>query len=355
MKPSNIKKNLQKRLRNNVEAAIYSRGLNYFNSGCVENIYFSVNKKNYSEKIRGILIEGDVKENKVYRSKIVYDFFKNEFFSSKHCCPYCFFCSHSVALGLEFISRYSEFLKTHSNYSAEELADYLNGKEKPKSSDAQRATDKNYIGEHDYDLEDDYGEKEDDEYDSYEEEEQEEYGNEEQLSLFDDAEEIENKYKFYVIISRGDYGGGFSIRFYNNRGVPIIAEQTLKKAKLSPAQKKLFQWLNDYNPYSNADLEKLFLLIKDSGCKIYWDKKDNKNELKFAGKDNGDKLKAELRKKKNEWSGEDEFVFMIDKDYFKKKRFKFMRIKNGFIKLEDDTINFIHLPQTLSTLVANAY
>lgn len=339
MKPSNVKKNLQKRLRNIVEAAIYNRGLNYFNSKYVLSM-------NVSSQGRRFLIEGKVKGTKNYKSEIIFDP-KKDGFSDLDCnCPYGAYCKHSVALGLEFISRYSEFLKTHSNYSEEELVDYLNGKEKPKSANVQNNNNRN--SKHDYDSEYDY------DGEDYEEEYTDSYEDKEQPSLFEDNEEAGNKYKHYVIISRGDYGGGFSIKIYNNRGIPVIAEQSLKKAKLSPAQNKLFQWLKNYNPYRDTDLEKLFLLIKDSGYKVYWDKKDNKNELKFAGKE-GDKLKAELRKKKNEWNGEDEFVFMLDKSYFKKERFKFMRIKNGFIKLEDDKISFIYLPRMLIAIVANAY
>ena len=157
MKPSNIKKNLQKRLRNIVEAAIYNRGLNYFNSGHVQSV--SVSKQR-----REFLIKGKVRGTKNYKSELIFDP-KKDGFSDLDCnCPYGAYCKHSVALGLEFISRYSEFLKTHSNYSEEELVDYLNGKEKPKSVIKKNVNDK-YASGCDYDIKDDYDKKNDSEED----------------------------------------------------------------------------------------------------------------------------------------------------------------------------------------------
>lgn len=339
MKLSNIKKNLQKKLRSAVESAIYNRGLNYYNSGHVQTI-------NVSEQGKKLLIDGKVRGTKNYKSELTFDEKKDNFNELNCDCPYGVDCKHSVALGLEFISRYSDFLKGNSNYILEELLNYFNGREKPQNTEIQRNTDK----------------KEADGYNNFETLDKnkrywEEYNNR-QLQLLKDNEISKNTDKYHIIISEVYYGAGsgWSLKICNNKGVFVMPTAILKTAyKLSAPQIKLFKWFESYNLNKNNDYEKLFLLIKEAGYKIYWNKKNKNNELKFAEEENSYKLKTQLIKQKNEFSGEDEYIFVLDKAYFKKKCFKFIHIKDGFIKLENNKINFMLMPPVLIPLVTKAY
>ncbi len=356
MKPSNIKKNLQKRLKNTVQSVIYNRGLNYFNSGNVKNISLSVNRKKHLGALRSISIAGDVKGTKNYKSYIVFDLFKNDFLGLHCSCPYGDFCKHSVALGLKFISRYADFLKDRKKYSAEGFLDYLQGNGKLSKPDVlQKVVE--------YKKKDDYSDDLDDldEYDEEDEDDEDEKWDEEYYdNYYQRAQDKKTSSKDalgdYRIILSGSYSR-LSLEIIGGAEYTLSAQDIIKFNKnLSASQKKLFKFIEGFNPYYEEEKYwRFFELLKEAGTAVYWEKEDKKNEFYFVERTGqGSKLKVEISRQKNKYNKDGDIYFKLDNEYHKKKLFKLLASEKGFVVLEWNKISFMELPKILISIISRA-
>ncbi|OGF21733.1 hypothetical protein A2Y83_01200 [Candidatus Falkowbacteria bacterium RBG_13_39_14] len=280
---------------------------------------------------------------------------KKDGFSDLDCnCPYGAYCKHSVALGLEFISRYSEFLKTHSNYSEEELVDYLNGKEKPKSVIKKNVNDK-YASGCDYDIKDDYDKKNDSEEDEEWGGEWETEWGEEYYDNYQSSKKKPPKGAFgnYRVILSENYGH-LSLNIKGGQDHDLSAKDIVEFDKnLTGAEKKLFRFIQGLNSYYDTGHHwLLFELFKEAGTPVYWEKEQKKNQFYFS--EDGQKLKVAIVKQKNRYNQEDEVCFRLNGEYFKKRVFKLLSAEKGFVTLADNQISFINLHPILISIIEKA-
>ncbi|PKL72698.1 hypothetical protein CVV26_00315 [Candidatus Kuenenbacteria bacterium HGW-Kuenenbacteria-1] len=351
------KQTLKNNLKKIVGAVIYNRGVNYFNSKYVKKI--EVLSNNFSENIK---IIGDIKGSfkNFYKSNIFFDLEKNEFSRFSCSCPCYEECKHCVALGLEFIDVYFEFLdqKELQNFNGnisflrDNLTRWINKDEKQKKK----------LGLIEQKARTFFDKKNQEKQTKFKEflkkfpllsNKQIQIKEKIKSSKF----EIEN---YHIILDFNENKRIYAkikkdrqISYYDSNIKP--SEILKHKKKLTQPQIELVEFLKEeYLWKDNIDYEKFFILLRDSKIKIY--REQEKNKLFFG--DISEKLKVELfiKKEKNkyfDWIKKD-FIFKLNKFDFSTERVIFFIGKENLIIINiiSGNISFYKLSKKLIEIIS---
>ncbi|MCK4553490.1 hypothetical protein KAU19_00820, partial [Candidatus Parcubacteria bacterium] len=409
--------NIGSLLRNNLKhvagSVIYNRGMGYYRSGHIQSLRVFL----FGSSRNKIEIRGEVMGTDDYKSSLVFDLQKKKFEDLECTCPCDFDCKHSVALGLKFIDLFQEFFKQadENNYGinngslSKNLAEWINNQDLAR----EYAFDE-YDEERDCLAEDVF---EDDDIADGEFEDMDEFcansAKEElikeltgALSARNAPQDVIDKLihgiakknvsekasknknsaanlpidrsmnwrnaifpktafekknfnanNYCLIIGQGYSNNISDIEIRKNSYIAVEPDTILKECKnLSQVQKELFEFLKSANfYYGSINYEKLFGLLKNSGIKIYWGKKEKRRELMFRGEQIIGKIKAELNleNRQDDYSEESkkEFVFKLDNDYKKRKPFLLLFDNESVIKIESYNASFHKLSKSLVGLL----
>ena len=162
---------------------------------------------------------------------------------------------------------------------------------------------------------------------------------------------------FYILMKQGYDDRISDIVIKRNDHAVVELDLFLEEYKnLTEVQEELFRFLKPLNfYYSKFNYQKLFELLRDSGIKVFWDKKVRTQELIFK-KNQESKIKVELNleSKINEYGGEnkEEFVFKLNNDYKKSEPFLLLFDKEHLVKIVDQEVSFHKLPKLLLGLLS---
>ncbi|MBL7057764.1 DEAD/DEAH box helicase [Patescibacteria group bacterium] len=356
------------------EEGVFFRGKKYYLEGNVdkESIRVSKNKAN-----DGISITGNVEGADLYYSGLSFSLSKGIFRDSNCDCPYGARCKHSVALGLEFIDIYIKFLK-QNNYTTlsnvelrNELIDFINKSDgaSAKVIEAEyEEVDNKALTNRLQELAGIFGvdidklpenvikqaieilEKRPSSYLSKDVVSQ-------PKSSFIASEEMDMlprpiNEKYYIVIKFASQIEIFiKLSAYVNRRPEYILRN--EKESLTKAQVSLFRFLENNNyiwSTHRIDFENFFFLFKNSGMKLYIEKKDPRNEILLE--ENSEKIKAELYQKG------DQFIFKIDEkfkpsEYGKRSKCILYRGRNNCLVVDGNTVSLHVMSKDLMEIIAN--
>lgn len=378
-----MKENFTKLLRDNLRDiagdTIYNRGMDYYRSGHIESLraFFVAASK---DKIR---IKGEVSGTDDYRVSMIFDLRKRVFSELDCDCPCDFDCKHSVAIGLEFIDIFVDFLNQFDDYNNDigdlrkGLTEWINSKVLAK--------------EYAFDRNDEIIEDKEADSGNYKNITRRELMDELKIALnsgqgktfmidklvrelasrkkehkldsaaipqkFIKKEKRFNPEDHHIIIEKG-YNNNLNIEIKKNRHVFVDIKEILTKCKnLTETQKELFSFLKSASFYYNdINYQRLFNLFRNSGIKIYLRSDDEKQELIFKQEREDGKIKARLslRKKRDEYSGEikKEFIFKLNSNYDENNSFLLFLDKKHAIKIENKNVSFHKLSKSLIKLLS---
>jgi len=408
---------LRNNLRHTVENKIYSRGMGYYRSGHLQSLRVFLFGSSKSK----IEIRGEVEGTDDYKSSLVFDLWNKKFDDLDCDCPYGSYCKHSITVGLKFIELFHEFLEQanennqeiDSNNLRKKLADWINNQDL-----GQKYAFDDYDEERDYLVEDDdaddeiiEGEFED--VDDYKKMSKEELMNKltEVISSGTTTGETVDKLireiasreatakidkpKNYVVVSPKNKTvknqqtaflpkANFEKEKFDANKFYILIEQEYESDKISDieikknnygsvdfrillgeysglteAQEELFRFLKPLNfYYSRFNYQKLFELLRDSGIKVFWDRKIKVRELIFKEDKNSSKIKVELNleNKKYGYSYDEEdkkeFVFKLNSDYKNNSLFFLFFDQEHLVKIVDQEVSFHKLPKLFVGLLS---
>ncbi|MCK5122838.1 MAG: DEAD/DEAH box helicase family protein [Candidatus Pacebacteria bacterium] len=402
---------LKNNLRHTVESRIYTRGMGYYRSGHIQSLRVFL----FASSRDKIEIRGEVMGTNDYKSSLVFDLQERSFEDLDCNCPYGSYCKHSVALGLKFIELFHEFLEqavennqeVNNNNLRRKLTSWINNQKL-----GQEYGFDEYDEERDYLVEDEdeiiEGEFEDIGND-FKKMSKEELMNEltKEISSGNTAGEVvdelireiasreatskidksknsvvalpENKTfkkrqpsflpkakfekeefnasSFYILIKQGYDDRISDIVIKKNNHTAAEIDIFLEEYKnLTEAQEELFRFLKPLNfYYSKFNYQELFELLRDSGIKVFWDRKIKTQELIFR-EDRDNKIKVELNLKSeiNEYSGEskEKFVFKLDSDYKNSGLFLLFFDKAHLVQIEDQEVSFHKLSKLMLGLLS---
>ena len=405
-------------LRNNLKYAvgstIYNRGMGYYRSGRIQSLRVFL----FGSSRNKIEIRGEVTGTDDYKSSIVFDFQERNFEDLNCNCPYGSYCKHSVVLGLEFIDLFHEFLKQanennqelNANNLRKKLADWINDQDL-----AREYCFDEYDEERNYLVKDDEGDEiidgEFEDADNYYKDmtkeelmdrltkmissgttagkmideliceianreaageinksknsvvdfQKNKIFKKQQAAFLPKAAFEKEKFEasnFYILIEQRYDDGISDIKIKRNNHAVVEFDIFLEEyIDLTETQEELFRFLKSLNfYYSKINYYKLFELLRDSGIKVFWDKKTGMRELIFKKNQESSKIKVELNLESRVYGygGENkkEFVFRLNSDYKKNKLFLLFFNKKHIVKIVNQEISFHKLPKLLVRLLS---